>query len=550
MAKLREDGQVTNYYDDFSGGVNLFLGKRQIKDTESPSATNCDFKGKGGIGNREGYTQVGVSGTTYDEGIFGMAEYHTSTLDQLIKFASDGSNVVLNYCNDGINWTAVTGTKFTDNTKIDVVQAAIIAGTPTPDTPISSDGLLFSFNGVDQMVKYNGAAWAAHTGATKGFYGAHFDNRLWCVDDQYPDTLNYSTKSPDATKYLDFVTNGTSSNPGTIVIRPGSGKEITGMISFKNQLYIFLRDSIYRIATTTTVNEFTVQLVTNAVGCVSHRSICQVGEDVFFAADDGIYSLGDVANYTEVRTTNRSSKIQKLFDALSSTSKSNLVGKYHNFKYHLFYSNGGTDNDSCVCFDVRYGGWQDWRNMAAGAATLYTNSSYETDLYFGHPTNGKIYKMYSGTTDDGASISSHWTSKSFDEDMFDLVKKYLLTTWDMGALSGKVNLYVIFNDTEIASTLQLAQKNPTGGFGRTSFGRANMAATNTDLAVGGFGMVSDAVSVDQVINLPWRMKAKGKKFAIQYKIENVDGSTWTLNAISQTYKPYRHKKFPSAQKLN
>jgi hypothetical protein len=235
---------------------------------------------------------------------------------------------------------------------------------------------------------------------------------------------------------------------------------------------------------------------------------------------------------------------------LSSTSKSKLVGKYHNFKYHLFYSNGGTSNDACLVYDTRYGAWQDWRNIAGNSATLFTDSTNETDLYFGHPTNGKVHKMYSGTTDDGTAVSSYWTSKSFDEDLFDVIKKYLLTTWNLGALSGKVNLYVIFNDTEIASNITLSQVNPTGGFGRCAFGRANMVATNTDLAVGGFGMVSDTVSVDQVINLPWRMKAKGKKFAIQYKIANYNGSTWSLDAISQSYRPYRHKKFLSSQKLN
>lgn len=545
MTKIREAGETTNYYTDFSGGVNLFLGPRQIKDNESPSDINCDFKGKGGIGNREGYSQVGTVGATYDGGIFGMAEYHTSTIDQLIKFASDGSNVVLNSW-DGSSWTAVTGTKFTDNLNIDVVQAVSTAAAALTNT----DGTLFSFNGTDQMVKYDGTSWAAHTGATKGFFGAYFDKRLWCKDEQYPDTLNFSTKTPDATKPLDFATNGTSSNPGTITFLPGSGQEIMGMITFKNQLYVFLRNAIYRIATTSTVNEFTVQLVTNAIGCVSHRSICQVGEDIFFAADDGVYSLGDVANYTEVRTTNKSARVSELFDALSASNKGKLVGKYHNFKYHLFYSNGGTNNDACLVFDTRYGAWQDWRNIAGNSATLFTNSATETNLYFGHPTTGAVYKMYDGTSDDGSAISSYWTSKSFDEDMFDVIKKYLLTTWNLGALSGRVNLSVIFNDTEIGDSITLAQNNPTGGFGRVAFGRANMVATNTDLAVGGFGMVSDALSVDQVINLPWRMKAKAKKFAIQYKISNYNGSTWTLDGISQSYKPYRHKKFPSSQKLN
>ena len=544
MAKLRENGEVTKYYNDFSGGVNLFLGPRQIKDNESPYAINCDFKGKGGTGNREGYEQIGSAGATYDQGIFGMAEYHTSTKDQLIKFASDGSNVVLNYSDDGINWTAVTGTKFTDNLNMDVVQA--VAGATLANT----DGTLFSFNGTDQMVKYNGVAWAAHTGATKGFYGAYFDNRLWCRDEVYADVLNYSTKTPDATKVLDFDTNGTSSNPGTITFKPGSGAEIMGMINFKNQLYVFLRNSIFRIATTSSVNEFTVQLVTNAIGCVSNRTIKQVGEDIFFAADDGIYSLGDVANYTEVRTTNKSSRVQMVFNNLTSTSKAKLSASYYNFKYHLFYSNDGVNNDSCLVYDTRYGGWQDWRNIAANSATLYTNSAEQTDLYFGHPTTGAVYKMYSGTTDDGTAISTTWKSKSFDEDLFDVLKKFTVTTWNLGSLSGKVNLYVIFNDTEVSSSITLSQINPTGGFGRVALGRANMVATGTDLAVGGFGMVSDALSVDQVINTPWRLKAKGKKFAVQYKIENVNGSTWQLDSISQTFKPYRHRKFPSAYKLN
>ncbi len=50
---LKEQDEIVKYYFDFSGGANLFLSPRQIKDTESPQTINCDFKGKGGVGNRE-----------------------------------------------------------------------------------------------------------------------------------------------------------------------------------------------------------------------------------------------------------------------------------------------------------------------------------------------------------------------------------------------------------------------------------------------------------------------------------------------------------------
>lgn len=544
MPRLKEGNEVVNYYSDFSGGVNLFLGPRQIKDNESPSAINCDFKGKGGVGNREGYDQVGVTGATYDQGIYGMAEFHTSTKDQLIKFASDGSNVVLLYSDDGATWNAITDDKFTDGKNMDVVQAASNAAMAT------TDGTLFSFNGTDQMLKYDGVTWEAHTGATKGFYGAYYAKRLWCVDETYKDVLNFSTATPDATKPLDFDTNGTSSNPGTITFNPGSGEEIMGIKTFKNKLYVWTRTSIFRLGPSGTANEWTVELITNSIGCVSFRSICQVGEDIMFAADDGIYSLGEVANYTEVRTTNKSARIQEVFDALSATNKGKLAAKYHNFKYHLFYSRGGSTNDACLVFDTRYQAWQQWTNIAANSATLFTSSTNETDLYFGHPTTGAVYKMYTGTTDDGTAISSNWTSKSFDEDLFDVVKKYLLTTWNLGALNGSVTLTVIFNDTELGGTLTLSQENPTGGFGRSKFGGAMMVPDDNVVVDGGFGFLSDATSVTQVINLPWRIKAKGKKFAVQYKIQNSNGSTWQLDGISQSFRPFRHKKFPSYLKLN
>ena len=84
----------------------------------------------------------------------------------------------------------------------------------------SAAGSIFTFNGVDAMQKIDGVNVATYTGGTIGKYGAVYDNRLWCVDEQYSDILNFSTQSPDATKPMDFTANGTTSNPGTIIFEP------------------------------------------------------------------------------------------------------------------------------------------------------------------------------------------------------------------------------------------------------------------------------------------------------------------------------------------
>ena len=532
MPSLREGQLNKRVRQDFGGGVNNYLGPRQVKDNESPEALDCDFKGKSGVGNREGYTQVGTVADSRTE-IWGISEYHTSSLNQLVKFASNGSNVALYYSTNGTGtWTAVTGTTFTDNTNMDVVQA--ISTTTSPY--VGGDGTLFSFNGTDTMVKYNGSSWASHTGAATLLYGALYDNRLWGVDPTYKDTLKFSTKTPDATKPFDFTANGTSSDKGTVTFRPGSGENIVGIKSFKNYLYVFLQNAIFRLSPASSANTFTVELVTSAVGCVSHRSITQVEEDLLFAGNDGIYSLGEVANYTSIRTTNKSLRVQGIFDAFTGADKQKLVGGYHNFKYHLFYPEFGGENTTCAVYDVRYKGWQIWTNIAAQAVVVHENTNGVSGLYFGEPSTGKVHKMYGATTDDGTAISSSWKSASFDEANPDVLKLFMHSTFVFGDLGGSVTVKVIFDDSETSATQAITQQKPQGGFGRDRFGRMS------------FGDATNTITVTRYINQPLRLKAKGKKFAVQYQITST--GQWRLDGITQTMIVFGHYKFPASLKLN
>lgn len=512
---LREGTPTVKYYTDFAGGVNLYLGSRQIKDNETPDAVNCDFKGRAGVGNRQGFTQIGAVADSRTA-VYGMSEFHTSSLDQLIKFVSNGSNVALYHSTDEGSWTAFTTTTFTDAKNIDAVQAG---------------DKLYMVNGTsDVMREWTGSTINATSNGTKGTMPEYYDKRIWVIDDTSLDTLNFSGQYGTALGEFNHA------SAGTITIQPGSGKTIVGLKKFKNYLYAFLEDSIYRISPASAANTFTVELVTNNVGCVSGRSIAQVEEDVYFASYDGVYSLGEVANYTSVRTTNKSLRVQEVFDSMSGVSKGKLVGEYFNFKYHLFYPLYGGSNDSCLVYDIRYQAWQDWRGIAGQDATLYTTSTGTKGIYFGEPSTGKVHKLHSGTTDDGTAISSYWYSKSFDEGLADLMKLYFDTTFIFGDLGGTVTVKVIFNDSETSATDMVTQTKPQGGFGRNAFGRA------------AFGDAVNTVTVTQVVNQPQRLKAKGQKFAVQYFVSS--SGQWRLDGISQKVQAFSHEKFPSANKLN
>jgi hypothetical protein len=387
--------------DNFAGGVNYFYGSRQVQDNESPNAINCDFKGETGVGNRSyGYTQIGTvpGGLTL---AYGLGQLHTPTLNQILAFLSDGTNVELAYSTGGAFTTV--DVDFTNGLNVDGCEAA---------------SAFYVGNGTDTMQHWDGTQWNVTTNGKIGRYPAFYNNRIWIVDATNLDELWFSGIYPgDNTLGANHLGDFADANAGWIKFRAGSGAVITGVKPFKNYLYVFTRDSIYRLSPATSANVFTVELVTSAVGCVSHRSIVQVGEDLMFAADDGVYSLGDVANYLYVRTTNRSAKIQRIFDAMTGATKLSLAAIYTNFKYHLFYSIANATNDSVICYDVRYKAWQDWRNMAGQAASLWWDSTGALNALFVEPSTGKVQQMYKGTTDNGAAISSYWYSKSLTEDL-------------------------------------------------------------------------------------------------------------------------------------
>lgn len=533
MAKAKE-GFKKEFRDKFAGGWNSFLGVRQIKDDESPDMLNCDFKGKGGIGNRLGYTAIGAADATWLNGVYGMGELHTSSHDQAMRFTNDtGVSVKMEHSTDGGAWTIVADT-FTAATKIDTCQAA---------------DKVYTGNGVDAMDAWDGAAWSPPANGTIGYYPTYYSRRLWVVDETYPDRINFSGQwgavGGDA-ELIDGVAGATANKladfadvtSGWISFRFGSGAEIVGIKVFKDSLYVFLRDSIYKLNPSTSANTFSITQITNSVGCVSYRSIDQVEEDLFFAFDDGIYALGEVANYVSVRTTNKSAKIQGVFDNLTSARKADLVGKYFDFKYHLFYSEGGVVNDKVVAYDIRYDGWLPWDNISANSALVYRDSSDELHLYFGHPTTSEVYELDNNTTDNGTIISSYWKSKSYDDELPDVLKVYFEHTFVFGLINGQVSLKVIFDDNETAASESITQVRPQGGFGSATFGRKP------------FGVYTNTITtISNIRGVPLRMTASDKKFAVQYEI-SASGTSWRLDDITTTYKQLGHYAFPSQYKIN
>jgi len=138
-------------------------------------------------------------------------------------------------------------------------------------------------------------------------------------------------------------------------------------------------------------------------------------------------------------------------------------------------------------------------------------------------------KLYNGL------VSEKLYTKSYDEKIPHRMKLYFDSTFIFGTINGTVNVAKIFDETEITSSASISQVVPQGGYGSSAFG------------VKAYGRATNSITISNVVGTPRRLKGKGKKFAVQYRVDSTD--QWRLDSITEWLQPFDHWKFPSSNKL-
>jgi hypothetical protein len=89
-----------------------------------------------------------------------------------------------------------------------------------------------------------------------------------------------------------------------------------------------------------------VKQVSASVGCVSHRSIDNVDDAVFFLSRQGYYTLGYQANYTQAvpRTNELSITIHPIIDTITAANPPDSHKPQNGLYVPLFYRDRWYDN--------------------------------------------------------------------------------------------------------------------------------------------------------------------------------------------------------------
>ena len=196
-----------------------------------------------------------------------------------------------------IGWTAVTTAGSPTMTGVDVVRFERYNWT---------EEILLLTDGVNPAAKYNGTTYTQITHAnapTDPKFASAFANHLWLAGDP-AEPFNIYFSAPNADTDFD-----PANGAGVINI----GFTVTQLKAFRNQLYVFGQNQIKRIIGDNYSN-FTVENVTNDLGCVAPDTVVEFGGDIIFLGSDGIRPISGTSRIGDVELETVSREIQKTFE--------------------------------------------------------------------------------------------------------------------------------------------------------------------------------------------------------------------------------------------
>ena len=273
----------------------------------------------------------------------------------------------------------------------------------------------YNFDGTDKMILvdgsnapaiYNGTTFTVLNSAPSDVVGAthvkNFKNNLFFAKGS---AITFTAVYTDT----DFTA---ANGAGTINV----GDDITGLSVFRDTLFIFTENAIFKLAGST-IADFRLDPVTRDIGCLAGDSIQEVGTDVMFLAPDGLRLLSATERIGDFNFANISKAIQSEFTDFvsSSTVFSSLVirskSQYRILGYAASYTKENSKGVIVTQLAQEGGGGvacAETRGIKAYVADSHLNDGVEY-IVFGND-DGYIYQLEQGNSFDGSDIQAAFST--------------------------------------------------------------------------------------------------------------------------------------------
>jgi hypothetical protein len=141
----------------------------------------------------------------------------------------------------------------------------------------------------------------------------------------------------------------------------GTADYIVGLHSFaEDSLLVFNRNSIHLVQNTINLEAASTRLLTNEVGCVARKSIKQVGNQVIFLSDNGVYGTQFLDEYNLRGTeTPLSEPINETIKRINKEAWDKAVAVYFDNRYYLAVPlDESSENNAILIYNFLNSQWE------------------------------------------------------------------------------------------------------------------------------------------------------------------------------------------------
>jgi len=283
-------------------------------------------------------------------------------------------------------------------------------------------------------------------------WGTYHQGRLWVPYEYNPSASGPVARNVTdeiiASDILDYNTFDVLQNQFRIT--KGTYDHVEGLFPFaEDNLLVFNRRSIYLVkGVSGDLVDAEVRLVTPEIGCVARKSIVQVGNEILFLSDNGVYAaaFGDLYNLRGAGVP-LSEPIKATIDRINKAAANLAVGCYFNNRYYLAVPlDGSTKNNSLLIYNFLYKGWESVDTNQSGwdIQNLLVASSEDTGSGIGKiytvSSNGSIHLL--DAREDGNDYIS--VNPGVAANVFPIESSVTTRQYNMGTIDRKA-----FTDYEI-----------------------------------------------------------------------------------------------------
>lgn len=527
-------------------GLNNLVSDSLIDKREASSLLNISFEESGVVKKRNGFTSLSGADLTNGQCI---TYYYDESGKSLISVDNGQPKLYT-----GAGWTNISGVTLSSSRPyIDATQAR---------------GNTYLWDGVSGGVQYDGSSTTRPGTIPKAKFsiynnGLHIasgvegqPSRVYFSAGGKPATFTRdATGKPAGTAVGDGWPDNATDVPGatvftgtesafTIDFGKDDGFAVTGIAVFQGDIIIFKENAIYQLAFeagSVDAISATVTLITRSIGCVSHRTIAYVENDIYFLTRRGVYVIGNEENFfTAVRTNELSARIRPIIDSISPSSYERCNAIYDNNRYMLAAPVASTSVNRTIVYDRRYQAWSVWDTIAPRDMLPFIDNDNEEHFYFIQDEAGQgVKEVQSGLySDDGEAISAYWESPALDGNAIDITKRFVDLGIVLRQLTGLLTVAIYADGQELLKET-LIEGLSDGGYGSELIGLAFIG-----------GDVPSGTTELSVTNEPYRLVIKRNSRTIKFRIENdrVNESFAMLGYILGYY-PFSYYKFNSANKI-